>query len=223
MKRLNIFIDESGDFGFGSGSSELYIVSLTFHEISNSIEKEIDYLNKKLNNLGYNKMIHSALLIAKRGDYTNFHLEKRKEIFWTLFSFFKRIKIKIKTVLINKKYLNTRSQLNKKILDELEIFLYENEKYFSSFDEIVIYYDNGQETLSSIIDIIFSKYSNVVRKSNFDHTEKKLFQVSDMLTVIDKYNYKYQNKLNFNKSEKYFFELEEMKKIMKEVNKKRFM
>ena len=107
----------------------------------------------------------------KRGDYTNFHLEKRKEIFWTLFLFFKRIKIKIKTVLINKKYLNTRSQLNKKILDELEIFLYKNEKYFSSFDEIVIYYDNGQETLSSIIDIIFSKYSNVVRKSNFDHTE----------------------------------------------------
>ena len=44
-----------------------------------------------------------------------------------------------------------------------------------------------------------------------------------MLTVIDKYNYKYQNKLNFNKSEKYFFELEEMKKIMKEVNKKWFM
>lgn len=102
-------------------------------------------------------------------------------------------------------------------------FSYTKEKYFSSFDEIVIYYDNGQETLSSIIDIIFSKYSNVVRKSNFDHTEKKLFQVSDMLTVIDKYNYKYQNKLNFNKSEKYFFELEEMKKIMKEVNKKRFM
>ena len=152
-----------------------------------------------------------------------FLYQKRKEIFWTLFLFFKRIKIKIKTVLINKKYLNTRSQLNKKILDELEIFLYKNEKYFSSFDEIVIYYDDGQETLSSIIDIIFSKYSNVVRKSNFDHAEKKLFQVSDMLTVIDKYNYKYQNKLNFNKSEKYFFELEEMKKIMKEVNKKRFM
>ena len=51
MKRLNIFIDESGDFGFGRGSSELYIVSLTFHESSNSIKKEIDYLNKKLNNI----------------------------------------------------------------------------------------------------------------------------------------------------------------------------
>ena len=223
MKRLNIFIDESGDFGFGGGSSELYIVSFTFHESSNLIKKEIDYLNKKLNNIGYNKMIHSALLIAKRGDYSNFPLEKRKEIFWTLFSFFKRIKIKVKTILINKKYLNTRSQLNMKILDEFKTLLSKNEKYFNSFDEIVIYYDNGQETLSSIIDIIFSKYSNIVRKSSFDHTEKKLFQVSDMLTVIDKYNYKYQNKLIFNKSEKYFFKLEEMKKIMKEVNKKRFM
>ena len=29
MKRLNIFIDESGDFGFTKGSSELYAISFT--------------------------------------------------------------------------------------------------------------------------------------------------------------------------------------------------
>ena len=32
MKRLNIFIDESGDFGFVNGSSDLYAVSFTIHE-----------------------------------------------------------------------------------------------------------------------------------------------------------------------------------------------
>ena len=69
-------------------------------------------------------MIHSALLIAKRGDYTNFHLEKRKEIFWTLFLFFKRIKIKIKTVLINKKYL---LELTKKTDDKNKYLLVLND------------------------------------------------------------------------------------------------
>ena len=38
--RLNIFIDESGDFGFVKGSSELYGVSFTIHESSNSIFNE---------------------------------------------------------------------------------------------------------------------------------------------------------------------------------------
>ena len=30
MKRLNIFVDETGEFGFGNGASELYGVSFLF-------------------------------------------------------------------------------------------------------------------------------------------------------------------------------------------------
>ena len=37
MKRLNIFVDETGDFGFENGSSQLYGVSFTFHDQSNDI------------------------------------------------------------------------------------------------------------------------------------------------------------------------------------------
>lgn len=60
IKRLNIFIDESGDFGFVKGSSDLYAVSFTLHESSNSIENELKYLNTKLDELNYNGMIHLA-------------------------------------------------------------------------------------------------------------------------------------------------------------------
>ena len=56
----------------------------------------------------------------------------------------------------------------------------------------------------------------------FDHKEKRLFQVSDMLTYIDKYDYKYKNKMSFTKSEKYFFTDDEIRKILRELNKKRF-
>ena len=80
-RRLNIFIDESGDFGFEKGSSELYAVSFTLHESENSINEELKYLNEKLDKLGYDGMIHLAYLVAKRGDYANFSLEKRKSIF----------------------------------------------------------------------------------------------------------------------------------------------
>lgn len=43
IKRLNIFIDESGNFGFVNGSSELYAVSFTIHESDNSIANELQY------------------------------------------------------------------------------------------------------------------------------------------------------------------------------------
>ena len=94
IKRLNIFIDESGDFGFVKGSSDLYAVSFTLHESSNSIENELKYLNRKLDELNYDGMIHLAYLVAKRGDYSHFDLERRKSIFWAIFYF--QIELKLR-------------------------------------------------------------------------------------------------------------------------------
>lgn len=97
----------------------------------------------------------------------------------------------------------------------------ENEKYFSKFDKIVMYYDNGQEVLGTILDSIFLRFDNFEHRILFDHKEKRLFQVSDMLTYIDKYDYKYKNKMSFTKSEKYFFTEDEIRKILRELNKKK--
>ena len=85
-----------------------------------------------------------------------------------------------------------------------------------------MYYDNGQEILGTILDAIFSRYERFEHKAEFNHKEKRLFQVSDMLTYIDKYNYKYKNKMPFAKSEKYFFGIEEIRRVLKELDKKRF-
>ena len=85
-----------------------------------------------------------------------------------------------------------------------------------------MYYDNGQEILSNILIQCFSKFNNFTHISNFNHKEKILFQVADMLTFIDKYNFKYKNKLSFTKSEKYFFNDFHIKEILKRLRRKRF-
>lgn len=202
IKRLNIFIDESGDFGFVKGSSDLYAVSFTLYESSNSIENELKYLNRKLDELNYYGMIHLAYLVAKRGDYSQFDLERRKSIFWAIFYFSNRVKVKIRTVIIYKKYINKKMQLNMALAREIGQFINDNKAYFDTFDKIVIYYDNGQETLATILDTLFATNPKVERKIGFDHIKKRLFQVSDMLTVIDKLDYKRKNNIAFTKAEK---------------------
>ncbi len=221
MKQLNIFIDESGDFGFVNGSSDLYVVSFTIHDVENPIEKELVYLNRKLDNLNYKGMIHLAFLIAKRGDYAHFDLKMRKEIFWAIFYFSSRIKVKIKSVIIDKRYLNTKRQLYIALTREISKFVNNNINYFKSFDEIAIYYDNGQEALAKIIDKLFTNNFNVERKIKFDHSEKRLFQVSDMLTIIDKLEYKRKNKIPFTKAEKYFFNGKDFRNIINHLKNKR--
>ena len=137
IKRLNIFIDESGDFGFSEGSSELYTISFTLHESNNSIKNELKYLNDKLNNLNYNGMIHLADLIAKRKEYSSFNLEQRKKIFWAIFNFTKKVPIKLKTIILDKRYINSIKQLSKSISLEIHKFLNENKKYFNNFDKLL--------------------------------------------------------------------------------------
>ncbi len=222
MKRLNIFVDETGEFGFGNGASELYGVSFTFHEQNDDIMPELNKLNDRLERIGYTDMIHMADLIMKRGDYSRFSIDKRKSIFNSIYQFSRRVHVKYKTIIIDKKYTDNSRILRQKLSIEINNMVKEHEKYFSKFDSIVMYYDNGQEVLGTILDAIFSRYESFEHRVEFDHKEKRLFQVSDMLTYIDKYDYKYKNKMSFTKSEKYFFNLDEIRKILKELNKKRF-
>ena len=222
MKRLNIFVDETGEFGFGNESSELYGISFTFHEHDIDIMPQINKLNSRLEKLGYTNMIHMADLIMRRGDYRGFDIAKRKSIFNSIYQFSRRISVKYKTIIVDKKYTDNARILRQKLSIEINNMIREHENYFSKFDKIVMYYDNGQEILGTILDSIFYRFDSFEHRIDFDQKEKRLFQVSDMLTYIDKYDYKYKNKLSFSKSEKYFFGFEEIRRILKEINKKRF-
>ena len=222
MKRLNIFIDETGEFGFGKGASELYGVSFTFHEHCDDIMPELMKLNERLKRIGYTNMIHMADLIMKRGEYKNFDIDKRKSIFNAIYNFSRKIPVKYQTIIIDKKYTDNARVLRQQLSIEINKMIKENEAYFEKFDKIVMYYDNGQETLGTILDSIFLRFDGFEHRVEFDHKEKRLFQVSDMLTYIDKYDYKYKNKMQFTRGEKYFFTTEDIRKILKELNKKRF-
>lgn len=222
MRRLNIFVDETGEFGFEKGASELYGISFTFHEQNDNITFELDKLNARLEKIGYTKMIHMADLIMKRGDYSKFDINTRKNIFKAIYHFSRKIPVKYKTILVDKKYADISTTLRQQLSIEINKMIKEHESYFNKFDKIVMYYDNGQEMLGIILDSIFLRFDGFEHRVNFNHKEKRLFQVSDMLTFIDKYDYKYKNKKRFTKGEKYFFSDEEIRKVLRELSKKRF-
>lgn len=222
MRRLNIFVDETGDFGTCKRGSKLYGVSFTFHEQDDDISYELNKLNERLERIGYTGMIHMADLIMRRGDYKNFDIEMRKNIFKTIYHFSRKIKVKYNTIIVDKSYITNSRMIKQKLAFYINELVQKNKKYFKKFDKIVMYYDNGQETLGTILDSVFLRFNSFEHRVDFDHREKRLFQVSDMLTFIDKYDYKYRHKMSFANGEKYFFSDEEIRKIIRELNKKRF-
>ena len=221
IKRLNIFVDETGEFGYGVKSSMLYGISFTFHEQDNDISGELNNLNNRLMKIGYTNMIHMSDLIMRRGDYSKFDIKMRKSIFNSIYQFSRKIPVKYHTIIIDKRFIDNGNVLRKQIINEVNQMIKNNEGYFNKFDKIVIYYDNGQEPLGYILDSLFIRFNSYEHRVKFDHVEKRLFQVSDMLTYVDKAIYKHKKNIKYEKSELYFFGNYELRRVAKELNKKR--
>lgn len=221
IKRLNIFVDETGEFGYGVKSSMLYGISFTFHEQDNDISGELNNLNNRLMKIGYTNMIHISDLIMRRGDYSKFDIKMRKSIFNSIYQFSRKIPVKYHTIIIDKRFIDNGNVLRKQIINEVNQMIKNNEGYFNKFDKIVMYYDNGQEPLGYILDSLFIRFNSYEHRVKFDHVEKRLFQVSDMLTYVDKAIYKHKKNIKYEKSELYFFGNDELRRIAKELNKKR--
>ena len=191
------------------------------HESENSISNHLEYLNSRLNKNKYNGMLHLADLVCKRGEYCNFNLEQRKNIFWSIFHFSRRVPVKLNTIIVDKRYKNNKAQLNRELAKKISEFFRSIDKYLNEFEKIVIYYDNGQEILGAIIDTLIINRDNVEHRIDFDHKEKRLFQVSDMLTFVDKMVYKYNNNMKMTRSEKYFFSVKDILGIIRQLKNKR--
>ena len=220
MKKLKIYIDESGEFGFKDGSSDLYVVSMVMYDTSKNITSFLNVFNEKLNDIGYTGMIHMADLVMNRGDYRKFNLNIRRNIFNCIYQFARKSPIKIHNILINKKYSDNSKVLRQKILSDLIDFINDKKKYFDKFDSIILYYDNGQNILGDVIDMAFSRLNNYKHIIDFDKTQERLFQVADMLTFIYKRDFRFYQKIKTSKGEAYFFKNTNIKEILKEFTKK---
>ena len=187
MRELSIHVDESGDFGdYSAKFAPYYIFTLVFHEQENDISGQIKTLDREMANLGYfNHVVHTGPLIRKEEVYCNLLPNDRRAIFTRLFYYTKLAPITYKTFDISRKEYQDEKALKTRIEILLSRFLDENLDYFFSFDRIVLYYDNGQPTLSrTLLDVFQKKLTTLHRKPDVHPYNYKLLQVADMICTL---------------------------------------
>ena len=125
MSELGIFIDESGflekDNSKNIAVRDLYIVSFLFHNKSLVIDNDIEAFENYLieNEFKPHLPIHTMPLIRKQKPYTEFNREARKKLFHHLFQFMRKLKIKHKTFVCDKKFYPTKHAIKQ----SLEIYI----------------------------------------------------------------------------------------------------
>ena len=194
LKELSIFVDESGS---QSGHSRFCLVTLLFHDQSDSIDElmsayELDLSTKGLPNIPF----HASPLMNGHDDYEGMSFADRKRLLASFEGFARRCPVSYKRFAYKRSEVQTPEAFIARFKRDLVVFLTDNLSYFQSFDKVKIYYDNGQQMVTSAlhgaIDFVLSKDAVLYRMATAQ--DYRLFQAADYLCALELTDIKFHNK-----------------------------
>ena len=163
---------------------------------------------KELHYIGYpNHCVHAGPIIRQEQEYRFETLEIRQKILKKMMSFFRQVDIQYKTFYIEKKHIADEVDAAGKLAKQLSQFLRDNLSFFTSYDIVKIYYDNGQIELNKILSSVFNVLFDHVEFRRVIPSDYRLFQVADLVCTLQLLELKNTNH-NLSNSEKRFFENE---------------
>lgn len=224
MKELSIFIDESGDFGEVVNTSPYYIVTLVFHNQSDDISDKITRLEHQLKECGFeDEYIHTHPIIRREYPYDKLSIDERRKILNKMLRFTMACNISYFNIVVNKNEANNKFKLSAKIAKELSQFIKNHFEFFLQFDNVIVYYDYGQQELGVVVNTIINTLLSNVDFRNVSPKQYKLLQVADFICSIELLKTKKEHNLLTKSEISIFYKPNELKKnYIKSVEKKKF-
>ena len=225
MKELSIFVDESGDFGPYAKHSPFYIITMIFHNQSQSLTRDIEKLKAEFVNLGYGDdfVVHSGPLIRNEEIYCNMSPNDRRAIFTKLFFFTLKAVISYKSFVFDKRKYDDILKMEAMMARELSTFLGTHLNYFQGFDNIVLYYDNGQKQITRMLNNALATEITEYEVRCVFPKDYKLFQSADLICTLELIDAKCKTG-NLTKSEMAVFHSKRdlYKQFIKPIKRKEF-
>jgi len=178
---------------------------MVMHDQNVDISERIARFYQHLSDLGYEKhAIHAGPLIRREGIYHNDNMEQRKKLFNALFHFVRLIDLHYDCVVIKKTECPDVISLTAKLSKAIAEHLRSEETYWKQFDQIIIYYDNGQIELTKILTSVFNTLFANVEFRKVQPVDYILFQAADLICTLKLVLEKFEGNIP-SKSEKEFF------------------
>ncbi len=206
-KEISVFVDESGSFEPGEGSSRFYIICFVLHDQSADISEYVRSLESSLEDcrLGAGHCVHTGPLVRREAPYANMDREDRQAIFRKMMAFIRKSDVSYKFFALDKHYDDGDTAVHDELLQEMTRFLVQHIELFGSFGALKIYYDNGQAQVKSLLKEAFAMFSSTVEFVPDVHPENyRLFQAADFVCSVELVAAKLQKGL-MSESEKRFF------------------
>ncbi len=223
MKELSVFIDESGDFGEIKERPAYYLVTFVFHNQDNSIEEQVSKLEESVRASGFDvEYIHTGPVIRREEIFERYSIDERRKLLYKMLNFVNNCPISYLTVVVDRREATDQIALSGKLAKAINRALSEHIEFFADFDKVIVYYDNGQVELSTILNAVFSiQFSNVeFRKA--EPQKYRLLQAADFICSMELLRIKRDEKRLSKSEEHFFYKSQELKKtFLKSVEKKK--
>lgn len=203
-QELSIFADESGG---RRGHSRYYLLTLVFHDQSDDILEAVGVYENALRvaNLP-NIPFHSEPLLNGHGVYESLDISARKKLLNSFGAMVRYLPVSYRTFAYRRGEYEDPVALSTRMKRDISGLLFDNLEFFQSFDDVKVYYDNGQDIVKQALDqsIGFVLSKNVVERRRTSMTDYRLEQVADYLCTIELAAIKYAAKENGATYDKFF-------------------
>lgn len=223
MKELSIFIDESGDFGEIKERPAYYLVTFVFHNQNDGIGRQVSMLEEGVKNAGFDvEYIHTGPVIRREEVFEKYSVDERRKLLYRMLNFVNSSPISYLTVVIDRKEAADKVALSGRLAKAIHMAISAHQDFFMSFDKIIVYYDNGQNELSAILNAVFSiQFSNVEFRKAAPQ-KYRLLQAADFICSMELLRIKRDEKRLSKSEEKFFYKPQELKKtFLKSIEKKK--
>ncbi len=223
MKELSVFLDESGDFGELKDKPAYYLVSMVFHDQQYNIDDEIVRLEHSLAQSGTEiEYIHTGPVIRREDIFKNLSLDNRRKLIYKLLNFYNKCNIKHHTIIVNRKETPDKISLSGRLAKEISNVIKTYSDFFYQFDKVIVYYDNGQTELSSLLNAAFSILLSNVEFRKAEPQKYRLLQIADFICTLELMKIKQDEKRLSRSEQMFFYKTQELKKtFFKSIDKKR--
>ncbi len=214
MNELSIFVDESGDFGAYEPHAPFYLFTLVFHNQSHSIAEPIQHLERGLNDMGFDAKhcFHAGPTIRREEDYQNLSITERRKVLNRILTFAKNCDISYITFSVEKKHISDALALTVALTKQLSSFIREEYAFFSTFDKIIVYYDNGQVELNKLLASVFAVLLPQAEFRKVIPIDYRLFQVADLFCTMELVKLKETQHIMSKSEEAFFGSMRDMRK-----------
>ncbi|TXK18645.1 DUF3800 domain-containing protein [Homoserinibacter sp. GY 40078] len=204
MSTLSIFVDESGDFG--DSADGYYVLAFVVHEQHHPLDPHLQTLDRQLREIGLEgHAVHSGAAIRGEAEYRYMAWEQRKGAFTRMHAFVRRAPILYYSLTLKRRDHPQRFSLEGAIARGIGTFLQDRTEYFRAFDEVVVYYDNGQAEITRILNTVMNAYFLQVEFRRMQPADYRLFQAADLACTLELLRAKDEDGV-LTRSDLFFFE-----------------